>query len=101
MSAHGKAVCSKVLFRKRASHDITSSTHDRGYAGEESLTADPSHLRAAGLAVCTPFQQVTGVTGTCGHPLLPGLSEERKEARSKFYYHRRSGSTLPLQNHTP
>src|SRR6202030_1644388 len=62
MSARGKAVCSKALFRKGASHDITSSTHDRGYAGEESLFADPSHLRAAGLAVCTPFQQITGVT---------------------------------------
>jgi integrase len=40
-------------------HDTTSSTHDRGYAGEESLIADPSHIPAAGFAVCTPFQQVT------------------------------------------
>jgi hypothetical protein len=30
MSARGKAVCSKALFRKGAFHDITSSTHDRG-----------------------------------------------------------------------
>ena len=47
MSASGKAVCSKALFRKGASHDITSSTHDRGYAGEESLIADPSQPTAS------------------------------------------------------
>src|SRR6476660_5392567 len=41
MSAPGKAVCSNALFSKGASHDTTSSTHDRGYAGEESLFADP------------------------------------------------------------
>jgi hypothetical protein len=29
MSASGKAVCSKALFRKGASHDITSSTHEK------------------------------------------------------------------------
>src|SRR5208283_609481 len=40
MSAPGKRVCGKALWRKVASHDITSSTHDRGYAGEESLIAD-------------------------------------------------------------
>src|SRR5271166_271949 len=40
ISAPGKAVCSRALFRKGAFHDITSSTHDRGYAGEESLIAE-------------------------------------------------------------
>ena len=44
MSAGGKAVCSKALFRKGASHDITSSTHAEDI-GEKSLIADPSHLR--------------------------------------------------------
>ena len=31
---------------------------------------------------------------------LPDLPNERKEARSKLYHHRRSGSSFPLQNHT-
>ena len=34
LSAHGKVVCSKALSRKGAFHDITSTTHDRRYAGE-------------------------------------------------------------------
>jgi Transposase DDE domain len=44
MSAPVKRVCGIALWRKVASHDITSSTHDRGYAGEESLIADPKFL---------------------------------------------------------
>jgi hypothetical protein len=39
-----------------AVHDITSTTHDGRYAGEESFIAYPSHIRATGLAVCTSFQ---------------------------------------------
>src|SRR5271166_4082374 len=41
---------------KELSNDTASTTHDRGHAGEELLTAYPKLLRATGLAVCTPFQ---------------------------------------------
>ena len=49
---------------KELSHDIASATHDRGHAGEELLTSYPSLLRATGLAVCAPFQEITGSTLT-------------------------------------
>src|SRR5271165_5198287 len=38
--------------------------------------------------------------GLRGDALLPGLPNERKEARSKLYQHCRSGSSFPLQNRT-
>src|SRR5215472_5859943 len=41
---------------KELFHDTSSTTHDRGHAGEELLTAYPKLLRATGLAVRTPFQ---------------------------------------------
>ena len=46
MRARGKAVCSKAHQGKGAFHDIASTTHDRGHAGEESLTAYPRLIRA-------------------------------------------------------
>ena len=49
---------------KELSNDTASTSHDRGHAGEELLTAYPKLLRVTGLAVRTPFQQVTGSTGT-------------------------------------
>ncbi len=54
-----------VPFRKGAFHDIPSATHDRGYAGAQSLAAYPNLLRATGLAVCTPLQPVTASPGPC------------------------------------
>jgi hypothetical protein len=48
-----KLFAAKLHERKGASHDNSSTTHDGGYAGEKSLTADPSHILAAGLSVCT------------------------------------------------
>jgi hypothetical protein len=51
----GKLFAAKLRGRKGASHDNSSTSHDGGYAGEKSLTADPSHIRAAGLPVCTPL----------------------------------------------
>ena len=50
-----KRCLQQLASRKRAFYDTSSTTHDRGYAGEESLTAHPSLLRATGLAVCTPL----------------------------------------------
>ena len=51
----GKMFAAKLHGRKGASHDNSLTMHAGGYAGEKSLTADPSHLRAAGLPVCTPL----------------------------------------------
>jgi site-specific recombinase XerD len=39
LRAHVKAVCSKACLRTGAFHDTPSTTHDRGHAGEELLTA--------------------------------------------------------------
>src|ERR1700737_4242078 len=41
---------------KELSNDTSSTSHDRGHAGEELLTAYPRLLRATGLAVRTLFQ---------------------------------------------
>ena len=83
MLARGKAVCSKALFRKGASHNITSSTHDRGYASEESLVADPSHLRAAGLA--RHFNKSPEILGPEEiRPYQVYLTNERKLAPSSI-----------------
>ena len=41
---------------KELSNDTPSTSHDRGHAGEELLTAYSKLLRATGLAVRTPFQ---------------------------------------------
>jgi hypothetical protein len=56
LRARGKALCRGTYLRKGVSHDTPSTTHDRGHAGEELLTAYPKLLRATGLAVRTPFQ---------------------------------------------
>jgi len=44
LRARGKAVCSEAYLRKEAFHDIASTTHDRGHAGEELLTKYPKLL---------------------------------------------------------
>jgi hypothetical protein len=59
-----KALAAKLRKRKGSFHGTPSTTYDRVYAGEESLLAYPSHLRAAGLVVHTPFQSVTCDTAT-------------------------------------
>src|SRR5215471_8418313 len=60
----GKLFAAKLQERKGASHDNSSTTHDGGYATEESFSAYPRRIRATGLAVRTPFQSVTGTTCT-------------------------------------
>src|ERR1700730_3073506 len=95
-----KLFAAKLHERKGAFHDNSSTTHDRGYASEESFFAYPRRLRAAGLEVRTPFQSVTGTTGPCEDSLIPGLPKERKKTRSKLHHHRRSGASFSLQNHT-
>jgi hypothetical protein len=42
----GMLSATKTHHAKGAYHDISSTTHDRGYAGEESLTPYPDLLRA-------------------------------------------------------
>ena len=37
-------------------------------------------LRATGLAVCTPLQQITGAIGPGGHSGLSGLPDQREES---------------------
>lgn len=60
-------------FRKGAPYDTPSATHDRRHAGAESRTEHADVVRATGLSVCTPFQQVTGGARTRGDPRLSGV----------------------------
>src|SRR5271165_2159834 len=55
----GMLSATQTHLAKELFHDTTSTTHDRGHAGEEFLTAYPKLLRATGLAVRTPFQANT------------------------------------------
>src|SRR5271165_7133772 len=52
----GMLSATQTHLAKEPSNDTASTSHDRGHAGEELLTAYPKLLRATGLAVCTPFQ---------------------------------------------
>src|SRR6202023_2513078 len=52
----GMLSATQTHLAKELSNDTASTTHDRGHAGEELLTAYPKLLRATSLAVCTPFQ---------------------------------------------
>src|ERR1700730_13903702 len=52
----GMLSATQTHLAKELSNDTTSTTHDRGHAGEELLTAYPKLLRATSLVVCTPFQ---------------------------------------------
>ena len=52
----GMLSATQTHLAKELSNDTASTSHDRGHAGEELLTAYPKLLRATGLAVRTPFQ---------------------------------------------
>src|ERR1700730_8843839 len=52
----GMLSATQTHLAKELSNDTASTTHDRGHAGEDLLTAYPKLLRATGLAVRTPFQ---------------------------------------------
>src|SRR5260370_19060157 len=52
----GMLSATQTHLAKKLSNDTASTTHDRGHAGEELLTAYPKLLHATSLAVFTPFQ---------------------------------------------
>src|SRR4029077_21284193 len=52
----GMLSATQTNLAKELTNDTASTSHDRGHAGEELLTAYPKLLRATSLAVCAPFQ---------------------------------------------
>src|ERR1700730_4922913 len=66
----------RIPFRKGVSHDgannASSPAHERRHAGAESRTEYANVLRATGLSLRTPLQQVAGAVGPGRHPHLPG-----------------------------
>ena len=53
-------------------------------------------LRATGLTVCAPFQQIARAVGSGGHPHLPGFLNQRKETGAQFRAHHGFGAALSL-----
>src|SRR5882724_511696 len=53
---HGGLVAAAVPYRKGASHDCSSTTNDRGYAGTEFFASYPGILSPTGFAVRAPLR---------------------------------------------
>src|SRR6266852_2783298 len=53
---HGGLLAAAVPYRKGASHDCSSTTNDRGYAGTEFFASYPGILSPTGFAVRAPLR---------------------------------------------
>src|ERR1043166_7494478 len=95
---HGIAACSNSIFAKESPYDTTSATHDRRHAGSESRSEHADVLRATGVPVCPPLQQIPGTVGARGYSGLPGVPDGRKEVGAWFRSDRGRRPALPLQD---
>jgi len=67
-----------------------------------SLQTQATYVQQVSLLLPRHYQQVTGGYWDLRRfALTRFISRTKGSSAPKLYYHRRSGSTLPLQNHTP
>src|ERR1700674_4449895 len=90
-------MCSSFHFAQEISNDTAPPTHDRGYAGSQSLGEYSENLCPTSRTVCASFPSLTRRLGSRGYSRLPSLSDDREAVKARIDQDCHGGAAISLR----